>query len=216
MISRTRIALLVALHLDPLPCSLLPSFTHKLAKVSGKLSVRGYTVIALAASGKAKTDRAARGKFKLRPPTKKVTLQLRAPDGTYAGPMVVAKAKHGTEAIVGIRAGAKLGKVEVKPDEGYANSQSGSPASTSTSSARPSPNREPRSAPATSAWCPRPRAAMRPETVTSTKSRTRSTSMTTATSSSTGSTPSPRRSPGLPPPVPPRMQTTSLSARSPC
>ena len=119
MISRTRIALLA-------PCILIlallvPAFVQaKPAKVSGKLSARGYTVIALAASGKAKTDRAAHGKFKLRPPTKKVTLQLRAPDGTYAGPIVVATAKHGTEAIVGVRAGARLGKVEVKPDEGYA------------------------------------------------------------------------------------------------
>ena len=119
MISRTRIALLA-------PCILIlallvPALVQaKPAKLSGKLSARGYTVIALAASGKAKTDRAAHGKFKLRPPTKKVTLQLRAPDGTYAGPIVVATAKHGTEAIVGVRAGARLGKVEVKPDEGYA------------------------------------------------------------------------------------------------
>ena len=119
MISRTRVALLA-------PCILIlallvPALVQaKPAKLSGKLSARGYTVIALAASGKAKTDRAAHGKFKLRPPTKRVTLQLRAPDGTYAGPIVVATAKHGTEAIVGVRAGARLGKVEVKPDEGYA------------------------------------------------------------------------------------------------
>ncbi len=119
MISRTRIALLAACIL--ILALLVPAFAQaKPAKVSGKLSARGYTVIALAASGKAKTDRAARGKFKLRPPTKKVTLQLRAPDGTYAGPIVVAKKKHGERAIIGVKAGAKLGKIEVNPGDGYA------------------------------------------------------------------------------------------------
>ena len=119
MISRTRIALLAACTL--ILALLVPAFVQaKPAKVSGKLSARGYTVIALAASGKAKTDRAARGKFKLRPPTKKVTLQLRAPDGTYAGPIVVAKKEDGTRAIVGVKAGAKLGKIKVNPGDGYA------------------------------------------------------------------------------------------------
>ncbi len=58
--------------------------------ITGKLSKRGYTVIALAKSGEAKTDEAPNGKFRLRPPAKKVTLHLRASDGTYAGPIVVA------------------------------------------------------------------------------------------------------------------------------
>jgi hypothetical protein len=119
MISRTRIALLAACILTL--ALLVPAFVQaKPAKVSGKLSVRGYTVIALAASGKAKTARATRGKFKLRPPTKKVTLQLRAPDGTYAGPIVVAKKEHGERAIIGVKAGAKLGKIKVNPGDGYA------------------------------------------------------------------------------------------------
>ena len=78
MISRTRIPLLAACTLI---LSLLgPAFVQaKPAKISGKLSARGYMVIALGASGKAKTDRVAHGKFKLRPPARKVTLQLRAP-----------------------------------------------------------------------------------------------------------------------------------------
>ena len=75
-------------------------------------------MIALAASGKAKTDRARGRKFKLRPPAKRVTLQLRAPDATYAGPIVVARKV--TNAIVGVRAGAKLGRIEVDPGNGYA------------------------------------------------------------------------------------------------
>ena len=119
MISRTRSALLAACTL--ILALLVPAFVQaKPAKISGKLSARGYTVIALAASGKAKTDRAARGKFELRPPTKKVALQLRAPDGTYAGPIVVAKREGGTRAIVGVKAGAKLGKINVNPGDGYA------------------------------------------------------------------------------------------------
>ena len=119
MSSRTRTALLAACILTL--ALIVPAFVQaKPAKVSGKLSARGYTVIALAASGRAKTDRAARGKFKLRPPTKNVTLQLRAPDGTYAGPIVVAEKEHGERAIVGIKAGAKLGKIEVNPADGYA------------------------------------------------------------------------------------------------
>lgn len=77
-------------------------------------------MIALAADGEAKTDRASHRKFKLRPPAKKVTLQLRAPDATYAGPIVVANATAGEEAIVGVRAGAKLGRIEIDPANGYA------------------------------------------------------------------------------------------------
>jgi hypothetical protein len=119
MISRTRTALLAACILTL--ALLAPAFVQaKPAKVSGKLSMRGYTVIALAASGKAKTDRAANGKFKLRPPAKKVTLQLRAPDGTYAGPIVVAEQQDGKRAIVGVKAGAELRKIKVSPGDGYA------------------------------------------------------------------------------------------------
>ena len=119
MISRTRIPLLAACTLI---LSLLgPAFVQaKPAKISGKLSARGYMVIALGASGKAKTDRVAHGKFKLRPPARKVTLQLRAPDGTYAGPIVVATKEDGQRAIVGVKAGAKLGKIKVNPGDGYA------------------------------------------------------------------------------------------------
>jgi hypothetical protein len=100
---------------------LVPSLAQaKPAKITGKLSARGYTVIALAGSGEAKADRARRRKFKLRPPAKRVTLQLRAPDATYAGPIVVAMATTGEEAIVGVRAGAKLGRIEIDPASGYA------------------------------------------------------------------------------------------------
>lgn len=85
--------------------------------ISGKLSKPGYTVIALAPNGQAAV-RARRGKFKLRPPPARVTLHLRAPNGTYAGPIVIGRRKRGKRAIVGVRAGAKLGRIKVR--RGYA------------------------------------------------------------------------------------------------
>lgn len=88
--------------------------------ITGKLSRPGYTVIALAASGAATTQRARTGRFALRPPAQRVTLHLRAPDGSYAGPIVVASASKGTRAIVGIRAGAGLGTLTISRSKGYA------------------------------------------------------------------------------------------------
>lgn len=109
----------------------------KAKPITGKLSKRGYTVIALASDGTAEAVLAKHGKFKLRPPARRVTLHLRAPDATYAGPIVVRglprgkgekkgksskrKAKKGKQGvIVGVRAGASLGKVKVKPGKGFA------------------------------------------------------------------------------------------------
>lgn len=98
----------------------VPALAKKLAPISGKLSKPGYTLIALADSGKPTVVVVKKAKFKLRPPAKEVTLQLRGPDGVYAGPIVVGQAKKGKRVIVGIRAGAKLGKVIVKGGKGYA------------------------------------------------------------------------------------------------
>jgi hypothetical protein len=88
--------------------------------ITGKLSKRGYTVIALAANGKANSVVARRSQFRLRPPARRVTLQLRDKNGVYAGPIVLGVAKKGKRAIVGVKAGAKLGKVRVKRRKGYA------------------------------------------------------------------------------------------------
>jgi hypothetical protein len=111
--------------------------------ISGKLSKRGYTVIALAASGKAASVVARRGKFRLRPPADRVTLQLRGADGTYAGPIVAGakpsgkgkrkgrsarKKKGGGQLIVGVRAGANLGTIKVKAAKGYAKMKGSLPA----------------------------------------------------------------------------------------
>jgi hypothetical protein len=79
--------------------------------ITGKLSKRGYTVIALATNGSARST-VARPAFTLVPPSSKVTLQLRDANGHYAGPVVVGRS--GKRAIVGVKAGAKLGRVRVR------------------------------------------------------------------------------------------------------
>jgi hypothetical protein len=89
--------------------------------ISGTLSVPGYTVIALAADGQAATALAPDGRFRVRPPAARVTLQLRAPDGTYAGPVVVGRS--GSHVIVGVRAGAPLGAIAFIPRLGYATAR---------------------------------------------------------------------------------------------
>jgi hypothetical protein len=87
-------------------------------RLSGKLSRSGYTVIALAANGKASSVRVRGRAFRLRPPARRVTLHMRARNGRYAGPIVVGRRKRGRVAILGVRAGARLGKVRVR--RGYA------------------------------------------------------------------------------------------------
>jgi hypothetical protein len=83
----------------------------KQARVTGKLSKPGYTLVALAADGKATSVR-AKGSFKLVLPAGKVTLHLRAKSGVYAGPIVVGGSRR--KAILGVKGGAKLGVVVVK------------------------------------------------------------------------------------------------------
>jgi hypothetical protein len=85
--------------------------------ISGKLSKPGYTVVALASNGKARATAAKGRNFKLTPPAKKVTLHLRSADGVYAGPIVVAT-KGKNRALVGVKAGAKLGAIKIL--KGYA------------------------------------------------------------------------------------------------
>ncbi|HWH45896.1 MAG TPA: hypothetical protein VNT32_14345 [Thermoleophilaceae bacterium] len=87
--------------------------------ITGKLTTPGYTVIALAASGKATSVRDRRGAFRLRPPADTVTLHLRGADGVYAGPLVVRG--RGGRVVVGARAGARLGTVEVL--DGYSRTR---------------------------------------------------------------------------------------------
>ena len=109
-IGGTCVAVCLALVTSAAPAAAAPK------RITGKLSRPRYTVIALAGNGKATSVKATKGKFKLRPPAKKVTLHLRAPNGTYAGPIVVGG--KGKRAIVGVKAGARLGKIKVH--KGYA------------------------------------------------------------------------------------------------
>jgi hypothetical protein len=80
--------------------------------ITGKLTETNYTVIALAPGGKARLVRARTGRFRVRPPAGSVTLQLRRANGRYAGPVVVGRA--GRRAILGVRPGARLGKIRVR------------------------------------------------------------------------------------------------------
>ena len=89
-------------------------------RITGKLSKPGLTVIALSKSGRASLDRPKQRKFSVRARAEVVTLHLRAADGTYAGPIVVAKRDQGRRAIVGVAAGASLGVVKVNSARGFA------------------------------------------------------------------------------------------------
>lgn len=66
-----------------------------LAPITGTLDKPGYTLIAMSAAGEARTAVAPTGAFSLVPSAALVTLQLRAPDGSYAGPVVLAEQTNG-------------------------------------------------------------------------------------------------------------------------
>jgi hypothetical protein len=89
----------------------------RLRPITGRLPGPGYAVIALGYNGQATTT-AAR-KFRLASPDSRVTLHLRDGHGKYAGPIVVGGSA--TQAIVGLRAGAKLGKIKIL--DGYARAR---------------------------------------------------------------------------------------------
>ncbi len=62
--------------------------------ITGKLSKPGYTVIAVAADGIANTDLSATdGSFRVSPTAETVSLHLRAPEGSYAGPITIAESE---------------------------------------------------------------------------------------------------------------------------
>jgi hypothetical protein len=96
---------------------------RRFASITGTLTKPGLTVIALAADGRATSRRAKTGRFRLRPPTQTVTLHLKRKDGKYSGPVVLDV--EGKRAILGVEAGADLGRIKVR--RGYAR-VSGQPA----------------------------------------------------------------------------------------
>jgi hypothetical protein len=81
----------------------------------------GYTVLAIATDGTTTSVRARTGGFRLTPPAGSVTLHLRAPNGVYAGPIVIRSAQRGRRAILGVKAGARLGRVDLKSRRGFAS-----------------------------------------------------------------------------------------------
>lgn len=97
-----------------------PAVASARPPITGKLSKPGYTVIALTSTGRAAAVKTRSGTFRLRPPASKVTLHLRGPNGVYAGPLVIGSDQHGRHAIVGVKAGARLGEVTVSTRRGYA------------------------------------------------------------------------------------------------
>ena len=97
-------------------CALIALPAQAASTITGKLNKRGYTVIALAKDGTTVSAAARSGAFTVKPPAGTVTIQLRAPNGRYAGPIVVGR--HKGKVVLGIRRGAKLGKVLVKSGYG--------------------------------------------------------------------------------------------------
>jgi hypothetical protein len=97
-----------------------PAEAARQKPIRGKLTAPGYTLVALSTSGKVTTKRVKSDRFSLRPPADVVTLHLRARGGFYAGPIVVGTRKGGRRTVLGVRAGARLGKINVRPNDGFA------------------------------------------------------------------------------------------------
>jgi hypothetical protein len=98
-------------------CLLLaaPAPAARLEPIRGKLDRKGVVVVALAPGGRA-VRATSRPGFRLVPPAPVVTLQLRGRKGGYLGPVVV-RGRRG-RVTLGVRAGAKIGRIELR--DGYA------------------------------------------------------------------------------------------------
>lgn len=109
--------------------------------ITGSLNKRGYTLLALSASSpNASSVHVTGNRFRLRAPRGMpvkpralrgcVTLHLRAPNGTYAGPVVLGTKRKGL-VIVGVNAtnGASLGAIKIDAVNGYARTTRKPPAS---------------------------------------------------------------------------------------
>jgi hypothetical protein len=83
--------------------------------IEGRVAGSGYVVVALAPDGRSRSVLARRD-FSLVPPARTVTLHLRDGDGVYLGPIVIAG--RGGRAALRIRAGARLGTIDVKSGYG--------------------------------------------------------------------------------------------------
>jgi len=87
-----------------------PAASARRPAIEGRVAGSGYEVVALAADGRSRAAPARRD-FELVPPARTVTLHLRHRNGVYLGPVVLAG--RGPRAVVGVRAGARLGTIAV-------------------------------------------------------------------------------------------------------
>jgi hypothetical protein len=78
--------------------------------ITGSLDRSGYTLVALGPDESSRSVRVKR-RFKLVPPARTVTLQLRDRSGALFGPVVIRGS--GKRVVVGVRAGAKLGLIHI-------------------------------------------------------------------------------------------------------
>jgi hypothetical protein len=108
-------AALAAIAACLLVCLLPAPASARLRPITGQLDHRGITVVALAPHGGVGEARARPG-FKVVPTARVVTLQLRDRRGAYLGPVVLRG--RGGKVTLGVRAGANLGRIEVR--RGYA------------------------------------------------------------------------------------------------
>jgi hypothetical protein len=83
--------------------------------IRGTLDRTGLVVVALAADGSTESA-PANPRFRLAPPDEVVVLHLRGRGGAYLGPVVVAGRDR--RVTLGVRAGARLGRIELR--NGYA------------------------------------------------------------------------------------------------
>ena len=100
-----------------------PAAEARRPAIDGRVAGSGYVVVALAPDGRSRSVLAQRD-FEVVPPARTVTLHLRDGDGVYRGPIVVAG--RGRRATVQVRAGARLGTIEVR--KGYGRVQRTLPA----------------------------------------------------------------------------------------
>lgn len=83
--------------------------------VSGRVNLPGYTVLVVGYNGRVASSRAR--SFRIVAPDSRVTLQLVNSHGVYAGPVTLGGSA--TKAIVGLRAPAQVGTIDVVSARGY-------------------------------------------------------------------------------------------------
>lgn len=94
-----------------------PSAASAKGLITGRLSIPGYSIVALGTNGKMTSS--ASGSFSLSPPAPQYTLQLITARGLYGGPVVVGGG--GGKVVVGLRGPVRLGTIDIVASKGYAH-----------------------------------------------------------------------------------------------